>query len=126
MITKRKFVAFLMFALVVLAALTFLPLRRSEQAIRNQLLRQHPIGTPLSNIVQSVERTGREFWVNTNSGFWHQRVKPQVEVGEMSIRHELGEYRVFPLGTRSVTAFYGFDSSGRLIDIWVWKTTDSL
>jgi len=43
----------------------------------------------------------------------------------MSIRAEVGSYWGVPFQTY-VTIFWGFDSDGKLIDIWVWKTRDVL
>jgi hypothetical protein len=58
-------------------------------------------------------------------GFLDQRVHPSPIVGEKSIRAHLGSYQGLPWKV-FVTVFWGFDHQGKLIDVWVWKTYDTL
>ena len=53
-----------------------------------------------------------------------REIDPKI-VGSSSLEMHLGEYRELPIPlSTDVTAFWGFDGNGRLIDVWVWKTTD--
>ena len=97
--------------------------------IRASLLRSTPLGSSSQQVRAFLERRG---WLSTNyigsTGFLKQENgAPAVEVGATSFRGELGHYCSLPyLFQTSVTAFWGFDTNGHLIDVWVWKTTDGL
>jgi hypothetical protein len=121
-------------ALVVVVATAWFArpsLRRPESSIRASLLKQTPLGSTSQEVRALMERRG---WLDRHyvgsTGFLKQDPGvPAVEVGVTSIRGELGHYwqlpRPLPFRT-DVTAFWGFDKEGRLIDLWVWKTTDAL
>ncbi len=101
-------------------------LRRSEATIRARLLKEVPLGSTMSQVEQQIAKHGWELsQVTTDSGFYDQREKPGKVTGEKSIRASLGDYRGIPFMV-NVTVFWGFDADGALIDIWVWKTEDSL
>ena len=101
------------------------PLRRSEATIRESLLQDMPLGTKLSEVHDFIlEQDWKLKSINEETGFYDQRTKPPKETGEQSIRASLGNYHN-PFLT-NVTVFWGFDRNSELIDIWVWKTTDSL
>lgn len=102
------------------------PLTRSEEKIKENLLKSTPIGTKMEDVVKFIEseKKWKIDYISYEQGFWHQRIYPNRTVGKKSIRAELGEYR-FVFAT-SVTVFWGFDENSKLIDIWVWKTTDGL
>jgi hypothetical protein len=93
------------------------------------LLKKTPLGSSFQEVRALVERRGwlDPYYIGT-SGFLKQEPGlPVVEVGVTSLRGRLGHYWQLPLLFRTdVTAFWGFDKDGRLIDVWVWKTTDAL
>jgi hypothetical protein len=61
----------------------------------------------------------------TNNGFLKQEPGgPAHEVGASSICGRLGHYSL-PFRT-DVMAYWGFDTNGYLIDVWVRKDTDAL
>jgi hypothetical protein len=102
------------------------PLHRSEASIRASLLRQTPLGSSSSEVRALLEQRG---WLNRNyhgtTGYYYQpSTEPARTVGVTSLSANLGDYG-FPFRT-NVSAFWGFDRDDRLIDIWVWKTTDAL
>ena len=66
-------------------------------------------------------RSGRASDLTENGTAFRDRL-PET-VGVTSIEAEVGRYWL-PFCT-TVTAFWGFDSEGRLIDVWVWKTPDA-
>lgn len=81
--------------------------------------------------VLALETRGYKPVPSKGKGFWRQEsYEPMTVVGVSSIRVNLGDYRsaltFFFLFITNVTAFWGFDAEGKLIDIWVWKTTDAL
>jgi hypothetical protein len=86
--------------------------------------------TPLGSSYDDVYSTiiNRKWKINNHSktsGFYDQRNSNNKVVGAMSIRASLGDYQGFPFST-NVTVFWGFDTSGTLIDVWLWTTSDGL
>jgi hypothetical protein len=64
--------------------------------------------------------------VSVKSGFLKQEIgQPMMTVGKKSIRGEFGEYRESLFIVGSVSVFWAFDESDKLIDVWIWKTYDS-
>jgi hypothetical protein len=114
-------------ALIVIAGwIASQPLLRSENSIRAALLKKTPLGSSVTEVRMFVDRRG---WLDRkyigSGGFLKQAPgKPAEVVGATSMCGDLGHYWL-PFRT-DVTAFWGFDTSNRLVDIWVWKTTDSL
>ena len=112
--------------LAIVAFCAAIPLQRSEVTIRTSLLRETPLGSSAVDVRAVVARHG---WLNHSyrgqTGYMLQQSgKPAEVVGVSSICGDLGHYG-FPFRT-DVTAFWGFDESDRLIDVWVWKTTNAL
>jgi hypothetical protein len=101
-------------------------LRRSEATIRARLLEEVPLGSSMNQVEQQIAKHGWVLdYVDRNGGFDDQREKTSKVTGAKSIRASLGDYRGLPFMV-NVTVYWGFDVSGSLIDIWVWKTEDSL
>ena len=101
-------------------------LRRSESDIRAELLERAPLGSSMSDVRSLIqERSWEVAYDDESRGFLDQRVRPPQVVGTSSIRAELGNYQGLPWRT-FVTVFWGFDAEGKLIDVWVWKTHDTL
>jgi len=64
-------------------------------------------------------------YISKDHGFHDQRQDRTEEVvGAMSIRASLGDYQGLPFKA-NITVYWGFDVTGKLIDIWVWKTWDA-
>lgn len=124
MSTKRLLIIVITGVVIVAIVIwmTSYSLFRSEASIRTSLLKQTPLGTSSTNVRAFVEKQGwlvRNYVGNT--GFLKQESsKPNEEVGVSSIRGNLGDY-----GPMNITAFWGFDNSNRLIDVWVWRTYDA-
>jgi len=123
---KRLLGVFLLVAVVGLAFIGCSSLRRSEGTIRGHLERLTPLGTQYDVAVQTLEHHFSHVQKNETTGFLRQENGQQEVVGVKSIQVHLGEYRNVPIGSTSVDAYWGFDKNGKLIEIWVWKTTDSL
>ncbi len=110
---------------VLTACSPFCP-RRSEESLRENLLKDVPLG---SSMLQVQEQIGRLDWkievIDLESGFHDQRLRPSVITGAKSIEAYAGHYQGFPWRA-DVSVHWAFDERGRLTDIWVWKTFDSL
>ena len=121
-----KFRALLGAALAVTVLLAwYVPfnLLQSPSGIRAMLLTATPIGSN-SALVQSVLSQRGIKGRFQSTGFLKQESgETPKTIGVSSIRADLGYYYL-PLRT-DVTAFWGFDASGALIDIWVGKTIDA-
>ena len=103
------------------------PLRKPEEVIKSDILTSVPYGSDISEILIFLKNNEYEIVaLNEKSGFSDRRTKPSKIIGDMFIRARFGEYRSGLLSIVSVAVFFGFDESGKLIDIWVWKTIDSL
>lgn len=115
--------------LLVLLAMCVLgcnQLRQSEEGLRRNILQQVPLGSDMSVVISYLEANEyRIAWINRDEGFPDRRVKPASISGDMSLRSEFGEYRK-GLSIISVTVFFAFNKNGELVDIWVWKTADSV
>ncbi len=100
-------------------------LLRSEASIQRSLLRETPLGSSRDDCLAFA---GERVWgtrVRLNGGFMKQdSLKPIEIVGDTSFSANLGHYWL-PFRT-DVEAFWGFDASGRLVEIWVRKSTDAL
>ena len=84
-----------------------------------------PLGSSPDAVLAVVTHEGwKSRGYETKFGFLKQGSgKPEV-VGVSSIQASLGDYFVFPFLSTNVSAFWGFDANHRLIDVWIWKTTD--
>ena len=117
------------------------PLHRSPASIRHSLLKRTPAGTPYEDVVAFLKRERWDFDSSTNvpwiqypreprrpviycipdsAGFFpDQEVKTALDV-------ELGVYPALPIFDRHVEASWLFNADNQLLDIWVWKYSDSL
>jgi hypothetical protein len=111
-------------ALIVFGALLAFyassPLRRTDAGVQRWLEKSTPVGSSLSDVEAVATRRGWYFHRGEAGG--HDG--PWQFTGTY-IRGELGEYQGLPFRT-SVTAFWEFDVSNRLMGIRIWKTRDAL
>ena len=99
--------------------------RGSDESIRERLLKAAPLGSSLVEVEAVVKSGGWPYVVEREQGFYDQRLRPAQIVGSQHLRASLGDYINIPIPLpTNVTVFWGFDADGRLIDLWVWKTTD--
>jgi len=114
---------------LVFVAISLLnPLRHSENNIRESLLKVAPIGSDFDVVVAKLADKGYTHpQLIKDSGFIRQELGRDQTVGVSSIHVHLGDYRELPIPLLTdVDAFWGFDGAGKLVDIWIWKTTDGL
>lgn len=100
------------------------PLRRNPVLIREKFLLDKPIGTPISEIEHWLAGEKKLRYEKINAGFRKSYPPPPAVIGVQSIEANLGEYRT--IFVTSVVAYWGFDERGKLVDVWVRKTTDAL
>jgi hypothetical protein len=105
-------------------------LLRSHQGIEASLLKLTPLGSSPEAVLEVAKSKGwKDVHIDSKRGFTkHEgaRIRDYPTIGVSSVEASLGDYWNFPIGSTNATAFWGFDKDRRLIEIWVWKTTDSL
>ena len=92
--------------------------RKPDDVVRQLLLEEAPLGSTMQEVARVVERHDWETRrVDDSRGFFHQRVQPSREVGSRHIEAYAGNYSV--LFRTDASVYWGFDTDGRLIDVWV-------
>jgi hypothetical protein len=99
-------------------------IRSSPEEIRKILLQNTPLGISMEQVVAYCQNKKIPYTISTKSGYLDQ--EHHIVVGSQSVRGQFGEYKESIFVTASVSAFWGFNEQGKLIEIWVWKTFDSL
>ena len=121
---KRLIALFVVIGIAASVGFGSVSLRRPASMIEASLLGIAPIGTLKDEVVRAIEKKGWTHSALRDTGFTKQASSHPMEiVGKKSIEAHLGEYGLF-LKT-SVDAFWGFDEDGKLLGVWVWKTTDA-
>lgn len=131
-----KIIIYTLLALLVITVGMFLiscssnPLRKSEEQIRESIIKLTPIGTSMDAVLKIVEN--HEGWqtlgVNYERGFTRQSPEDSGNglgysiIGEKAIGVNIGKYLDGIFYTQ-VSIHWGFDENSNLIDIWVHKTT---
>jgi hypothetical protein len=129
---RKKIIWSALFVLLAVAAsLVFLnPLRRDEAYIHDWLLRQAPIGSSVGEVKSIIAKHGWKLDCDWQSTAEHpplshsERMYPYV-AGSRVIGAYLGHYQGLPWRI-DVDVFWGYDSQGKLIDVYVRKDADSL
>lgn len=134
----RKFMICFLIALATIVLITALimlsdPLRRSQKHIRKDILKLTPIGTSMDDVIMVIAENQKWKVRYISDEFGYSRPGPsdpvdaalgrRTIVGEKSIRVFIGEYR--NIFITSVTVFWGFDEDSKLIEVYVWKDTDT-
>jgi hypothetical protein len=120
---RRWLQVLLLLAFVAVMGCSFLsPIRKPADEIRSALLREKPLGTQ----IEEVQR-----WLATEKGLNVKKAEtgyftPRGQtVGLRSLSTSLGEYLSYGVLATSVEAFWAFDQSGALVDVWVRKSVDA-
>jgi hypothetical protein len=91
--------------------------------VREQLLRQTPIGSTFDEVLTFCASNKLKCYQSTKAGYLNQDTGQTIGVN--SIWAVVEERKETPLTARTVSAYWGFGSDRRLIDIWVWRTVDA-
>lgn len=95
----------------------------NENQIKKQLLEKTPVGSNMEQILAFCSQEKLKCNRSDTAGYLDQ--DSGEVVGVKSIWGVLKEQKATPLTITSVSAYWGFDKDGRLIDVWVWKTSDT-
>lgn len=95
----------------------------SEYQMRTQLLEKTPIGSSFDQVLEHCSKFNLKCFQSSTAGYLNQATGKVV--GVRSIWAVVDEHKDAPLKIVSIAAYWGFDSNGKLIDIWVWKTIDA-
>jgi hypothetical protein len=107
---------------IVLAASSFLAACATEKSARSSLLEQTPLGTSFDGVLAYCQEAKLDCMSTPSVGYFDPATNKAV--GVKSIRTDHYQHRRFLLMTKSVEAYWGFDSQGRLIDVSVRPTAD--
>jgi hypothetical protein len=101
-----------------------------ENTIESKLYKITPLGTSYEVATNKLAKRFSAIQFDDQNGFEFQGwPEPPRLVGIKSIEVDFGDYSLiplFPIVTTSVTAYWGFDHNGKLIEIWVWKCSNSI
>ncbi len=100
--------------------------RRDSEAIREDLLELTPLGSGFAEVEAKLKKKYTNVQKSLNTGFLRRVIDGEELVGAKAIWVDIGNYRTGLFSTTFVAAYWGFDQSGKLIDIWVRKDVDSL
>lgn len=91
---------------------------------RAELLRVTPKGSSIEQVLNLCQMRGIQCQRSDTAGYLNQDTGKVV--GARSVWATIKAERSYVLPTVSTTsAYWGFDQEGRLLDIWVWRTTDA-
>jgi hypothetical protein len=102
------------------------PLWESEDGVREWILRQTPLGSSSNEVRTFIAKRGwksKYDWMGTPSPVSEKQF-PAVK-GSHIIGADLGGYQGLPFHV-DLDAYWGFDASGRLIDLRVRKMADGI
>jgi len=110
--------------LIVIAVESFNPIRKSDEEITEYILTLIPKGSSMEEVIDVIESRKIYGWK------WDGRIFPHgidrglyPSYGSWSIKVNLGTYLgSFPT---FVLAKFGFDENSKLIDVFVYKETDT-
>lgn len=135
MISIKKIIAIIIILVLILVIFEVVktwsnPLSRSEVQLRKNLLVETPVGTPMNEVEQFI-RSKKDWeieYIDKDNGFTPPTKTSKVKIGVKSIRVFIGQYSSISdlYFITSVTVFYGFNERSELVDIWVWKDTDTI
>jgi hypothetical protein len=99
---------------------------KDNEAIRQDLLKLTPLGSSLEEVESNLRTKHFSPRKSLNAGFIRRLDGKQEVVGAQSVWVDIGSYRTGILETTSVCAYWGFNESGKLVEIWVQKYRDGL
>jgi len=135
---KVMYIGIIVVAIIIAVVIVMLanPLRRSEERIRDSILRITPIGMSMEDVLNIIEDNGRwEIRHIFDQGYivgrWGVRGPHQgyfisghdvAIVGVASLEVHIGSYNfLFFFLEERVSVFFGFDKDSKLVDIGIRK-----
>ncbi|MDD4689884.1 MAG: hypothetical protein PHE51_09095 [Eubacteriales bacterium] len=101
------------------------PLRKSEEQIRESMLKLTPIGTSMDEVTKVIEDKKWEItWVKHDHNNEYTDLSGDFIVGAKSIKATVGSYRKFFIVY--VEVYWGFDENDKLIAIEIRKDAVTL
>jgi len=127
--TKRGLILFTVIIAVCAGYVFANPLLRTDNYIRNRLLKATPLGTSMNDVKAFIESKGYTIvQYREDIGFRDPRGYKTGRTGVVGAKHiraSIGNYHHGPLRA-NVSVLWGFDQDSRLIDVAVWRTIDAL
>lgn len=126
---KKLAVTVIALGVLGLIGFQFSGLRRADSSIRSGILSATPLGSDPDAVLAVIRAKEWSTHGYVQQGFHRQAAGVRSElIGKSSIRASLGDYHGPPyfVFSTNVTAFWGFDENRRLIEVWIWRTTDAL
>ena len=134
---RKVIMSFLILLLFVILMIILLvtqlsnPLNKPNEELRNDILQLTPLGTEMESVIAIIENNNK--WEIRNISYEFGYRLPNVptthpRVGEKHINVYAGRYRSprnFFINTY-VNILWGFDKDGVLIDVYIWKTYDTI
>lgn len=128
LLSAPRALVFLLPVLLLASGCQTLSPRRSEEALRQSLLAEMPLGTPMETVEAWVgARRWQHVRVDREHGFFKNapQTKDWATIGRKSITARLGDYVSFPVGlVTAVQVSWGFDEQGRMIAVHIVKSAD--
>jgi hypothetical protein len=103
---------------------TCLVLVRGVGDIKSEVLAFTPLGSTLSEVRAHCLRTRMACQERSNVGYWDNR--KNAVVGDQHISAHLPDSRTSCGFVTSQSVYWGFDVKGRLIEVGIVQSTDSL
>lgn len=111
-------------SVVLVLVLGLLLMAYSEEGrTRDALLQQTPMGSSFEDVQVYCVKNSLKCAQSSTAGYLNQDTGKTV--GVRSIWAVVKERSYNPFMKTSISVFWGFDQDGKLLDIWVWKTTDA-
>jgi hypothetical protein len=119
-------------ALVLVGCSSVGPLCRSDENVRASILKRTPLGCSSEQVYAFIKQHRMPIHAESrDKGFMMRQPgrneTHSIEVGASFVACKLGKthFVMFPFETTK-RGYWGFDKSGRLIEVWVDQDTDAL
>ena len=93
-----------------------------EQSIRTEILRRTPLGSTMEQVNAYCAAAQLSCHSSNTAGYVNRSTG--VVVGSKSVWGIVENHKIGPLLISTSAAYWGFDSNGKLLDVWVWTTME--
>lgn len=108
----------------LVAALSLAILAGCVSSERDELLRVAPKGSSIEQVLNLCQTRGLQCQRSDTAGYLDQDTGKVVGVRSVWATLKTESSSVLPT-VSTTSAYWGFDKEGRLLDVWVWHTTDA-